>query len=93
MAFAQFGKGRHRAALNFGDCFSYALAKWLGQPHQFRSELMIANNEGLTSTYNRFHDPAETSPAHLQLRELHTSMDQAVTFRKVVTPWLPFRRP
>ncbi len=39
---------------------------------------MIANNEGLTSTYNRFHDPAETSPAHLQLRELHTSMDQAV---------------
>ena len=46
--------------------------------HQFRAELMIANNEGLTSTYNRFHDPAETSPAHLQLRELHTAMDQAV---------------
>jgi hypothetical protein len=46
--------------------------------HQFRSELMIANNEGLTSTYNRFHDPSETSPAHRQLRELHTSMDQAV---------------
>ena len=31
-AFAQFGKGRHRAALNFGDCFSYALAKWFNQP-------------------------------------------------------------
>jgi hypothetical protein len=46
--------------------------------HQFRAELMIANNEGLTSTYNRFHDPSETSPAHLQLRELHTAMDQAV---------------
>jgi hypothetical protein len=39
---------------------------------------MINNNEGLTSTYNRFHDPAETSPAHRQLRELHTAMDQAV---------------
>ena len=26
-AFIRFGKGRHRAALNFGDCFSYALAK------------------------------------------------------------------
>jgi type I restriction-modification system DNA methylase subunit len=46
--------------------------------HQFRAELMINNNEGLTSTYNRFHDPSETSPAHRQLRELHTSMDQAV---------------
>jgi ribonuclease VapC len=26
-AFAIFGKGRHRASLNFGDCFSYALAR------------------------------------------------------------------
>lgn len=26
-AFAEYGKGRHRAGLNFGDCFSYALAK------------------------------------------------------------------
>jgi ribonuclease VapC len=26
-AFARFGKGRHRAALNMGDCFSYACAK------------------------------------------------------------------
>lgn len=46
--------------------------------HQFRSELMIANNEGLTSTYNRFHDPAETSPELLELRRLHGEMDQAV---------------
>ena len=28
-AFLRFGKGRHPAALNFGDCFSYALAKAL----------------------------------------------------------------
>ncbi len=31
-AFARFGKGRHRAALNYGDCFSYALATALGEP-------------------------------------------------------------
>ena len=46
--------------------------------HQFRAELMITNNEGLTSTYNRFHDPAETSPDLLELRRLHGEMDQAV---------------
>jgi ribonuclease VapC len=31
-AFARLGKGRHRAALNFGDCMSYAVAKLAGQP-------------------------------------------------------------
>ena len=31
-AFRQYGKGRHRAALNIGDCFSYALAKTTRQP-------------------------------------------------------------
>jgi hypothetical protein len=46
--------------------------------HQFRAELMVANNEGLTSTYNRFHDPAETSEGILELRRLHDAMDQAV---------------
>lgn len=46
--------------------------------HQFRSELMVSNNEGLTSTYNRFHDPAETSEGLLELRALHNAMDQAV---------------
>jgi hypothetical protein len=46
--------------------------------HQFRAELMVANNEGLTSTYNRFHDPAETSIGLLELRRLHGEMDQAV---------------
>jgi hypothetical protein len=46
--------------------------------HQFRAELMIANNEGLTSTYNRFHDPSETNDGILKLRSLHQQMDQAV---------------
>jgi len=46
--------------------------------HQFRSELMVANSEGLTSTYNHFHDPAETSSGQLELRRLHAKMDQEV---------------
>jgi len=31
-AFHDFGKGRHRAGLNFGDCFAYALSKVTGEP-------------------------------------------------------------
>ncbi|HXX00213.1 MAG TPA: type II toxin-antitoxin system VapC family toxin [Candidatus Acidoferrales bacterium] len=31
-AWRRYGKGRHAAALNFGDCFSYALAKSTGEP-------------------------------------------------------------
>jgi ribonuclease VapC len=31
-AFRRYGKGRDKAALNFGDCFSYALAKSRGEP-------------------------------------------------------------
>ncbi len=37
-AFRQYGKGRHSARLNFGDCFSYALAKSLGEPLLFKGE-------------------------------------------------------
>jgi ribonuclease VapC len=32
LAYAEYGKGRHQAALNFGDCLSYAVAKLPGQP-------------------------------------------------------------
>jgi len=35
-AFVRFGKGRHPAALNFGDCVSYALARSLGLPLLFK---------------------------------------------------------
>jgi ribonuclease VapC len=31
-AFHDFGKGRHRAGLNFGDCFAYALSKVTDEP-------------------------------------------------------------
>jgi ribonuclease VapC len=35
-AFRQFGRGRHPAGLNFGDCFSYALAKCCTEPLLFK---------------------------------------------------------
>jgi ribonuclease VapC len=35
-AFLDFGKGRHPAQLNFGDCFAYALAKAMGEPLLFK---------------------------------------------------------
>jgi ribonuclease VapC len=37
-AFRVFGKGRHAAALNFGDCFSYALSKSTCEPFLFKGE-------------------------------------------------------
>lgn len=37
-AWNRFGKGRHPAALNFGDCFSYALAAALGEPLLFKGD-------------------------------------------------------
>ncbi len=46
--------------------------------YEYRAALMIQNDEGLTKTYNRFHDPDERSPAILQLRALHAEMDRAV---------------
>ena len=35
-AFARFGKGRHKAGLNFGDCAAYALAVSEGEPLLFK---------------------------------------------------------
>jgi ribonuclease VapC len=37
-AFRHVGKGRHPAGLNFGDCFSYALAKATGEPLLFKGD-------------------------------------------------------
>ena len=37
-AFARYGKGRHRAGLNLGDCFSYALARFLDEPLLFKGD-------------------------------------------------------
>ena len=37
-AFEEFGKRRHRAALNLGDCFAYALSKETGLPLLFKGD-------------------------------------------------------
>ena len=39
---------------------------------------MMATNEGLTKTYNRFHNPEERDPRIGELRSLHSRMDRAV---------------
>ena len=46
--------------------------------YEFRAKLMVENNEGLTKTYNRFHDPEERSPNIAELRRLHEAMDRAM---------------
>ncbi len=51
----------------------------IGQSYyEFRSNLMVNNNEGLTKTYNRFNDPNETLQEIIKLRELHDAMDRVV---------------
>lgn len=37
-AYRKYGRGRHRAGLNFGDCFSYGLARISGQPLLFKGD-------------------------------------------------------
>jgi hypothetical protein len=46
--------------------------------HDHRAQLMVARNEGMTKTYNRFHDRGETAADIQRLRELHTAIDRAV---------------
>ena len=45
---------------------------------EHRAALMVRNDEGMTKTYNRFHDPYENDSDISQLRELHAAMDRAV---------------
>ena len=71
------------------DCFetspfplsqeSHPLLDARGQEYyEFRADLMVRKNEGLTVTYNRFHDPVETSLDIIKMRELHDAMDRVV---------------
>jgi len=46
--------------------------------YQFRDALMVKYNEGLTTIYNRFHDPDESDPEIVTLRELHAASDRTV---------------
>lgn len=59
-AYSQYGKGRHPAGLNFGDCFTYALAKLSGEPLLFKGndfsrtdlDIVIVPGPGQTSPDN-----------------------------------------
>ena len=46
--------------------------------YEFRAALMVENDEGMTKTYNRFHNPEERDPRIAELRALHAAMDRAV---------------
>ena len=46
--------------------------------YEHRAALMVGNGEGLTKTYNRFHDPYENDAGIQRLRDLHAEMDQTV---------------
>jgi hypothetical protein len=51
----------------------------IGQAYyEFRAGVMLRNDEGLTKTFNRFHDPSETSADIAELRRLHDTMDRVV---------------
>ena len=69
------------------DCFETFPENWETHPdfeaagkayYDFRAALMVRNDEGLTKTYNRFHDPNEDDPDIARLRDLHAAMDRAV---------------
>ena len=71
------------------DCFeTFPFPEgWEGDPHlevagrtylEHRAAVMIRNDEGMTKTYNRFHDPDEDAPEIAELRALHAAMDRAV---------------
>ena len=71
------------------DCFeTYPFPRgWVTNPaleaageayYEIRAQLMIANNEGMTRTYKRFHNPYENDPEIVNLRKLHAAMDQVV---------------
>ena len=61
------------------DWETNASLETIGQNYyEFRAELMVRNDEGMTKTYNRFHNPDERSMEIVRLRELHAEMDRAV---------------
>ncbi len=71
------------------DCFeTFAFpSNWRAHPalevagkeyYESRAALMVTGNEGLTKTYNRFHNFSVTAADIQRLRELHAAMDRAV---------------
>lgn len=89
--FARFFSSTMKDDLNYSpsDCFeTFPFPEnWETSPtletigkeyYEYRAALMVRNNQGLTDTYNRFHDPEERDPDILKLRSLHAAMDKAV---------------
>ncbi len=52
-AFSRFGKGRHRAELNYGDCFAYATAIGLGEPLLCKGDDFIHTDVPIFETRTR----------------------------------------
>ena len=48
-AYYDFGRGKHRARLNFGDCFSYALSKAMDEPLLFKGRDFVHTDIRLAS--------------------------------------------
>lgn len=46
--------------------------------HEYRRQIMLRHNQGLTKSYNRFHDPEDSSTDIVKLRDLHIRMDRTV---------------
>lgn len=49
----RFGKGRHPAGLNLGDCYSYATAKVLGRPLLFKGQDFMQTDVGVPDAARR----------------------------------------
>ena len=63
----------------YAFCELNSLLRTIGnQYHEYRHGVMTKNVEGLTKTYNRFHDREETTNDIQTLRDLHVEMDKAV---------------
>jgi hypothetical protein len=68
------------------DCFETfaqprltpAVAELGARLRDHRSTLMLDRQEGLTTTYNRVHDPEESSDGIVELRDIHVGLDRAV---------------
>jgi hypothetical protein len=65
--FPQPSKARNQQLTSIGESY-----------HEHRYQIMLARQEGLTATYNRFHNPTERAADITRLRTLHVEMDHAV---------------
>lgn len=60
------------------DALANTLANTGDKYHEYRLQIMLGRQEGLTKTYNRFHGSDKTSADIQKLRSLHVEMDHAV---------------